>query len=129
MLSGRKTWKNLDPIDDKSIEIGMNFCEVEVYLRLWATRAKAYGMKRRRTPYLGKNEFQIYFIKMDDYQTFGINFGTSRRVGPHGIGSWSDGWIGSFVAASKTSQRLPLGALNSLSAFCDEFNTMARFKS
>jgi hypothetical protein len=125
-------WKNLNDLG-----FGRNTTREEAagYLSNWEKRASALGARKIEAgDDLASLEFSIYSSDERDlglktlgidWNVFGINMGKSRRAG--GGGLWTDGWIIHFVSAGDAeSGKLHAGRIDSISAFCDEFNTAAR---
>jgi hypothetical protein len=119
-------WKNFDSIGEKRIFGGMSRVEVLSYLTAWEERAKKLGAQSGTLDDLTDNQFVISFEANAFRDMIHISMGPSRRTGG-GRGRWSDGWTLFFTLDSdRTTPGEKIGVLKSISAFRDEFNTVAR---
>jgi hypothetical protein len=123
----REKWKNLDPIGDARIKAGMTHDEFTAYLKAWEKRANKLGARKVDSEDLATNEYGISFTRESFIDSINVSLGPSRKTGRGG--RWNDEWTAFF--ATKMDHQLsgvPVSSLQSLSAFCDEFNTVARKK-
>ena len=126
-------WKNFDGIGSTRISGKMSREEFLAYLKKWEDRAKTLGAEQVEAGEdLGAEQYSVG-IMQEDLMGFAIdmvvvNMGPSRRAG--GGGLWYDGWALCLTTKSHHQQAgVEVGRLTSLSAFRDEFNTVARKKA
>ncbi len=122
-------WKNLPAIGRASVTGKMLREDFISYLKLWEERAAAMDSRVVEAGSdLAFNEYSVGIVQetlMDFHiDMIALNMGPSRRAG--GGGLWCDGWILTFGTPSDSDGEDTLGRLRSLSAFRDEFNTVAR---
>jgi hypothetical protein len=119
-------WKNFPAIGATRIS-GQMFRRIFLsYLKAWDARARNLGGRRIQAGEdLADREYSIAVVRDDFADMIVVNMGPSRRAG--GGGLWCDGWC-LFFATESDHQRsgVEVGRLQSLSAFRDEFNTVAR---
>jgi hypothetical protein len=113
-----KTWKNFVRIGDRAVCQSMNREEFLAYLNDWETRAQTLGARKAKAADLGEDEYRLSVTGDQFFDSIHIPMGPSRRSGGGGI--WTDGWTIFFT------MKEPAAKLNSVSAFCDQFNTVAR---
>lgn len=125
-----ETWKNFPVIGATRILGKMDREEFLTYLKAWEERAKTLGAERTEAgDDLAQNQYAVA-IMQDNFMDFYtdmivVNMGPSRRAG--GGGLWCDGWIMSFATESTHQKNsVEVGRLQHISAFRDEFNTVAR---
>ncbi len=125
-----EAWKNFPDIGTTRISGRMLREDLLAYLKAWEERAKAMGAKPIEAGEdLGSDQYSVGIIQ-DDLMGFSIdtvvvNMGPSRRAG--GGGLWCDGWVLFFATKSDPQDSgVEVGRLRSVSAFRDEFNTVAR---
>ena len=123
-----ESWKNFEIIGNHRIKAGMNRDEFVAYLEAWEVRAKNLCAESIELDDVKENQYRFGFCKDEFSEMFSSILGPSRRAGGGGI--WADGWVAFF--SMPTEAEIKSGTvieLRSLSAFCDEFNTVARRKS
>jgi len=125
-----ESWKNFPVIGTAIISSGMLREDFLAYLKVWEERAKTMGAEPIEPGEdLRSDQYSVGIIQ-DDLLGFStdmvvVNMGPSRRAG--GGGLWCDGWVLFFATKSDPEQSgIDVGRLRSLSAFRDEFNTVAR---
>ena len=94
------------------------------YLAAWEERAVSIGAEIVKSGDLTSVQFVISITQDQFFDMIHISMGPSGRAGGGGI--WSDGWTAFFVMESRRRKDEVVGSLQSLSAFRDEFNTVAR---
>ena len=120
-----ESWKNFVAIGPKAITGGMARGNFLAYLAAWEDRAAALGAERTKLPDLTNIQFRVSIDRDQFADMIHISMGPSRRAGGGGI--WCDGWTLFFAMESnQVHQDQKAGNLSSLSAFRDEFNTVAR---
>lgn len=123
-------WKNFAAIGPTTISGKMPREDFLTYLKTWEERAKTFGAEPVEPGGdLGSEQYSVAIMQEDliGYSTdmIVVNMGPSRRAG--GGGLWCDGWVLFFATESDSQQAgVEVGRLQSLSAFRDEFNTVAR---
>ena len=119
-------WKNLPPIGEARISKGMSREQFLAYLKVWADRAKGLGAEPVEPDEdLSGQQYWIWSERDTFADMAGINMGPSRRA--RGGGLWCDSWCVFFTLESDHEHSgVEVGRLRSLSAFRDEFNTVAR---
>jgi hypothetical protein len=123
-------WKNFAAIGPTKISGKMSRKEFLTYLKAWEERAKTLGADPVEPGGdLGSEQYSIAIMQEDfigcSTDMIVVNMGPSRRAG--GGGLWCDGWVLFFATESDSQQSgVEVGRLQSLSAFRDEFNTVAR---
>lgn len=119
-------WKNLPQIGEARISKGMSREEFLAYLKVWEERAKNLGAEPVEPDENLNGQQYWVWTERDTYADMaGINMGPSRRAG--GGGLWCDTWCVFFTMESDHQRSgVEVGRLRSLSAFRDEFNTVAR---
>jgi hypothetical protein len=119
-------WKNFEPIGKMKIFGGMSRDEFLIYLNVWEERVKSLGMEKTNGSDRTQNQYSTNLSKRDEFMdSIHISLGSARRTGGHG--RWSDGWNLSFATDYDHKRKGMLtGSLKRISAFRDEFNTMAR---
>ena len=121
----REIWKNLEPIRENQIRGRMSRHDVLVYLAAWEERARAFGKEAMAFGNMTEHQYAISAERTFYMDMIQISIGPTRKTG--GGGLWCDGWSFCFSIASdeqRTGERE--GTLESLTAFRDEFNTVAR---
>jgi len=119
-------WKNFPTIGGSRIFGQMSRRDFLLYLKAWDQRARTLD-GRRIAPGedLTNREYSIGIERDDFADMIVVNMGPSRRAG--GGGLWCDGWCLFFNTESDHMRNgVEVGRLLSLSAFRDEFNTVAR---
>ncbi len=123
-------WKNFPVIGAKRISGKMPREDFLAYLKAWEERAKTSGAAPVEAGEdLGPEQYSVGIIQ-ENLMGFStdmavVNMGPSRRAG--GGGLWCDAWVLSFATESDHQQSgVGIGRLQLLSAFRDEFNTVAR---
>jgi len=111
-------WKNFVVIEDQCTRAGMTREEFESYLRAWEKRAQELGARRRESGDLGEAEYRMTMTRDAFFNDVHISMGPSRRASGGGI--WADDWHVFF------SVDQPVATLKTVSAFCDQVNTIAR---
>jgi len=119
-------WKNFVPLGSAKISGGMHREDFLAYLKAWEGRARMLGAEPVDP---GGDLTDRQYSAVTDVDAFAdmvvVNMGPSRRAG--GGGLWCDGWILFFAQESdQQPSGVEVGRLRSLSAFRDEFNTVAR---
>jgi hypothetical protein len=123
----RDPWRNLDAIGTFHIVSRMHRDEFLAYVARWEERAKEVNAKRVEFADLQNLEYAITINRDRFFDTVSISMGPSRRA--RGGGIWCDGWHAFFaVELKREGPSVYKGSLKSLSASCDEFNTVARPK-
>jgi len=123
-----QSWKNFEVIGDLGIKGRMDRDDFIAYLAAWEFRARELGAEKVDLEDLVENQYRFSFDKDQFADMFHLAMGPSRRAG--GGGMWADGWTAFFTAESDASaKRVSGGKLESLCAFCDEFNTVAKRRS
>ena len=118
-------WANLGPIGDYKIERTMTRDQFVNYVGVWELRAQKLGAVLVGHPDLAMNEFRHSFDKDRFCDMFHLAFGPSRRAGGGGI--WASGWTAFFSKETDRDWNVARGSeLKTLTASCDEFNTVAR---
>ncbi len=118
-------WKNFVVIGSTAISCGMARDKFLEYLGAWAERAKGLGAEKAEPGDLTVVQFNVSITQDEFVDMVHISMGPSRRAGGGGI--WSDGWTLFFsMKSNPRHEGHPVGTLQSLSAFRDEFNTVAR---
>jgi len=123
-------WKNFAAIGPTTIPGKKAREEFLTYLKAWEERAKTFGAEPVEPGEdLSSEQYSVAIMQEDliGYSTdmIVVNMGPSRRAG--GGGLWCDGWLLFFATESDSQQTgVEVGRLQSLSAFRDEFNTVAR---
>jgi hypothetical protein len=120
-----KAWKNFDVIDDKKVIANMSREEFLTYLAAWEERAKKLGAQKVDSEDLNENQYNVSVKKNEFMEMLSVSMGPSRKTNRGG--RRADGWCVFFT--TETDHKLsgtPVGKLQSISAFCDEFNTVAR---
>jgi hypothetical protein len=118
-----ESWKNFPSIGSRKISEGMPRRAFLVYLAAWKRRAANLGAKRTQVGDFSGQQFSVSFQRDSFVDMVLIDMGPSRRA--RGGGIWCDGWIATFALPDSPSGTVP-GTLESLSAFRDEFNSVAR---
>jgi len=120
-----KAWKNFEVIDDKKVIANMSREEFLMYLAAWEERAKKLGAQKVDSEGLNENQYNVLVNRDEFMDMIHVSMGPSRMTSRGG--RWADGW--SVFFTTETDHKLsgtPVGRLQSISAFCDEFNTVAR---
>jgi len=119
-------WKNFPIIGLKKIFSRMSRDDFLTYLAAWEERAKQFGADKVDFGDLTSQQFEVSIDQDKFWDHIYINMGPSRRAGGGGI--WCDGWGVTFSMVGRGRQTLGIkaGLLENLSAFRDEFNTVAR---
>jgi hypothetical protein len=121
-----ESWKNFAVIGPTKISGKMFRKEFLTYLKAWEERAKTLGAEPVEAGEdLKHQQYAVGIVEDDFADMIVVNTGPSRRAG--GGGLWCDGWC-LFFATESDHQKggVEVGRLLSLSAFRDEFNTVAR---
>jgi hypothetical protein len=121
-----ESWKNFDVIGEERIRNGMPRDEFLAYLHEWDRLAASHGAKKVEFGDMTEGQYAIGTHRSEFYDAVHVSMGPTRRAGGGGI--WCDGWNISF---KKVTEPLPAGSrdpivLESISAFRDEFNSVAR---
>jgi hypothetical protein len=125
-----ESWKNFPVIGSTRISGRMSREQFLTYLKAWEERANGLGAERTEAgDDLTANQYSVAIMQenfMDFYtDMIVVNMGPSRRAG--GGGLWCDGWILFFATETDHHKSgIEVGRFKSLSAFRDEFNTVAR---
>jgi hypothetical protein len=120
-------WKNFEIINGRCIKARMSRDEFAAYIATWEARARELGAEKMDSADLKQNQYRVSFDKDKFADMFHACMGPTRRAGGGGI--WADGWTAFFaIPRNSKSIELSVGELQSLNAFCDEFNTVARRK-
>jgi hypothetical protein len=114
-------WKNFPEIDSGRVFGRMSREKFLSYLSKWEQRAISMGAEKVDMGDLTREQFAVSICRDSFWDAVCVNMGPSRRAGGGGI--WCDGWIATF---EKPKTKFDAGILESLSAFRDEFNTVAR---
>jgi hypothetical protein len=119
-------WKNFDVVRVNRIRNRMPRGEFLAYLHEWDQRATALAAEKVKFGDLKEGQYSIATIRHEFYDAVHVSMGPSRRAGGGGI--WCDGWN---IIFKTVSERLPADSaepsvLESISAFRDEFNSVAR---
>jgi len=128
-----ESWKNFVAVGPARILGRTSREDFLAYLKAWEERAKTLGAKPVEAGEdLGSEQYSVGIIQDDligsPMDMIVVNMGPSRRAG--GGGLWCDGWCLFFATESDRQQTgVEVGRLQSLSAFRDEFNTVARRKA
>jgi hypothetical protein len=118
-------WKNFVVIGRKAITGGVAREDFLAYLVAWEERAVSLGAEKLESGDLTSVQFAVSIDKDQYADMIHISMGPSRRAGGGGI--WCDGWTLFFTMESDgRNQGQKVGSMSSLSAFRDEFNTVAR---
>jgi hypothetical protein len=113
-----EAWKNFCSFGDNQIKTGMTRDEFITYIAAWEVRARELGAEKVESPDLQNDQFRFTFDKDQFTDMFHLAMGPSRRAGGGGI--WADGWTAFFKLKDD------LTVLDSISAACDVFNSVAR---
>jgi hypothetical protein len=120
-----ESWMNLDPIGDLRIKRGMKKTEFLKYFEAWEGRAKKLGIRRYDGNELLKGgEYRVNITEDKLLDMIHITFGPERSTGKGG--TWGSGCTIAFVTPDALLQVRRVGTLDTISLFCDEFNTHAR---
>jgi hypothetical protein len=114
-------WKNLGAVDGCCLKDGMSRSDFLAYLAAWERRAQSSGAKKVDFDDMAEGEYCAAIERNEFADMICISMGPTRRAGGGGI--WCDGWTIFF------SVREPVEKMESVSAFCDAFNTVARPKA
>ncbi|HZR19032.1 MAG TPA: hypothetical protein VFE51_17225 [Verrucomicrobiae bacterium] len=119
-------WKNFSAIDSAKISRRMSRDDFLAYLKVWEERAKSLGTRAVEPGEdLGAQQYAVGIVQDPFADMIVVNMGPSRRAG--GGGLWCDGWCLFFTTeADREKSGVEVGRLQSISAFRDEFNTVAR---
>ena len=118
-------WANFASIGGACIEKSMTRDRFADYVRSWEIRAKQSGAISVDSPDLAEREFRYSFEKDSFCDMFHLALGPSRRAGGGGI--WASGWTAFFSMPGQPDWDDSHGSeLRTLTASCDEFNTVAR---
>ena len=125
-----EAWKNFVVLGPRRISARMAREDFLAYLKAWEERAKTFGAEPVEPGEdLGSEQYSVGIVQENTVgfclDMVAVNMGPSRRAG--GGGLWADGWCLFFARESDHKQTgVEVGRLLSLSAFRDEFNTVAR---
>jgi hypothetical protein len=121
-----ESWKNFPALGATRIFGQMPRRDFLSYLKAWDQRARTLGGRRIQAGGdLRDQEYSIGVVRDDFVDMIVVNMGPSRRAG--GGGLWCDGWCLFFSLESDHQKSgIEVGRIQSLSAFRDEFNTVAR---
>lgn len=111
-------WKNFCFVENYQIKAAMSRDEFIAYIAAWEARARALGAEKVDLPDLQNGQFRFSFDKDQFRDMFHLAMGPSRRAGGGGV--WADGWTAFFRVENEVT------VLDSISASCDLFNTVAR---
>lgn len=117
-------WKNFPALGARRFHRGMTREACIAYLGAWESRSHALGAKGSSAEDLLEGQYRIAFYQDEYCDMISVNFGPTRKTS--GGGRWGDGWTISFSIDSGRDQTGRPGLLKNVSAFCDEFNTVAR---
>jgi hypothetical protein len=119
-------WKNFPKIGGFQIHYGMSHEEFASYMTKWEERARSLGAESTEADDFEAHQFRFSFIREEFMlmHMFAMIMGPSRRA--RGGGIWADGWTAFFAMKADEKQGRAEGTLLSLSAFRDEFNSVAR---
>ena len=122
------SWRNFDAIGGLHLTKGMTKADFVKYLAAWEKRAQAKGAVRsaKHDSVLGNREYDIDSTVMEPlFDMILIGFGPGRAIGKNS--SSHDSISVSFVTAGMAPvDRRKAGTLDSITFFCDEFNTRSR---
>ena len=119
-----ESWKNLVPIDTCKIRGGMSRDDFIRYLQAWEQHVQGLGASRVEFGEMARKQFAISFERNRFRDMIHISMGPTRKTG--GKGLWCDAWTAFFAMRSDSSPMPTEGALCSLTATSDEFNSVAR---
>jgi hypothetical protein len=95
------------------------------YLTAWEQRAQNLGAEKLELGDLTSVQFAVSIDQDEFVDMIHVSMGPPRRAGGGGI--WCDGWTLFFTMESdRRDVGETIGILQTLSAFRDEFNTVAR---
>jgi hypothetical protein len=114
-------WKNFPIIGSCRVFGRMSRDMFLSYLSEWEQRAISLGAEKVEMGDLTTEQFAVSICRDQYWDAVCVNLGPSRRAGGGGI--WCDGWIATF---ENPKAKFDVGTLEELSAFRDEFNTVAR---
>lgn len=118
-------WQNCDPIEGVGIRAGMSRHDFLDYLKKWVRRARAAGARSKALDDMPAGWFAIGCIRESFYNAIHVNLGPTRRAGGGGI--WCSAWsVGFTTSVDPKLEDGQTDRLESLRAFSDEFNTVAR---
>jgi len=122
------SWRNFDAIGKLHLTKGMTKADFVKYLAAWEKRAQAQGAVRsaNHDGLLRDREYDIDSTVVEPlFDAILIGFGPERSIGKNG--SSGDSISVSFVTAGMAPvDRRKAGTLDSVTFFCDEFNTRSR---
>jgi hypothetical protein len=116
-------WKNFREINSRRIYARMPREEFLSYVSAWEKRAVTLGAEKVPAGDLAAQQFVVSMVHDEYVDMVNVDLGTSRRA--KGGGIWCDGWNAFFDPRSEKAQT-EFPTLKTLSAFRDEFNTVAR---
>jgi hypothetical protein len=122
-----ENWKNFFASSEYRMFRQMPRSEFLSYLAVWEARATVSGAEKVHFGDLSPSQYSVSIDRERYCDMVHVSMGPSRRSGGGGI--WCDGWTAIFKMdkGSTDANSAPLdGALESLSVFRDEFNTVAR---
>ena len=121
-------WKNFDKIGAMGLRSRLSREEFLSYLQEWEKRATSLGAEKMPFGDLSERQYSISIDRDEFFDAIHVSIGPSRRAGGRGI--WCDGWGISFTKTNQhsSSGKIEAELLESISAFRDEFNTVARPK-
>jgi len=114
-------WKNFPMIASCRVFGRMSRERFLSFVSAWEQRAVSLGAEKVEMGDLTTEQFAVSICREQYWDAVCVNLGPSRRAGGGGI--WCDGWIATF---EKPKAKFDPGTLKDLSAFRDEFNTVAR---
>jgi hypothetical protein len=117
-------WKNLANIGGQKIFQETSRSCFVTYLDAWQARANSLGIFKTEFGEMSAQQFSLAFEQNEFRDMVQINMGPTRRTG--GKGLWCDGWTARFSRGQVRVPKIPAEMLVSLTAFCDDFNTIAR---
>ncbi len=125
------SWRNFDAIGGLHLTKGMTKADFAKYLAAWEKRAQAQGAVRsaNHDGVLRDGEYDIDSTAVEPlFDMILISFGPGRAIGANN--SSHDIISVSFVTAGMAPvDRRKAGTLDSITFFCDEFNTRSRHPS
>lgn len=118
-------WRDFAPLGSLAVKKNMHRDEFMAYLNVWEGRAYKSGARRKvgNSP-LAQNEYSVGLHE----DRISISFGPDRQTKKGG--TWGSSYHIHFMsprlAALAARRGQEINSLDSISVFCDEFNTFAR---
>lgn len=119
-----ESWKNPVPINTLKIEGGMLRDDFLRYLGAWEEHVQSLGVTRVEFGELLPKQYVISSERNRFRDMIHVSLGPARRSAGRGL--WCDGWSAFFAMRPESASVPSRGTLESLTAFSDEFNTVAR---